>query len=177
MTARARRGSLILVVLLLATLGFAPANAHTNLVSTSPSDGQTLSKAPASVSLRFAADLLDAGARIVAKDDAGAPVTLGQATVDGNTLSADWPSTADSGRYTVSYRTVASDGHPLEGSFAFRIKGTETIAEPSASPVAAEQTAQTEQPGAQSGVNPLVWILLGAGVAGIGVVIWRARAD
>lgn len=188
MPAPARRGWVLLTALLFVMLSSAPATAHTNLISTNPPDCQTLTTAPQSVSLRFAADLLTAGARLVAKDASGTQVALGEATVDGGTLTAAWPASTTSGQFSVAYRAVASDGHPLEGSFAFSIEppkgssGTPEASAPppesavpldSASPAAAEQPANPES----SGVNPLVWGLLVAGVLGIAALIWRARAD
>lgn len=122
MPATRRRGWVLVVAALMALFTVAPAAAHTSLISTDPADGQTLKKPPATVSLRFAEPLLDAGARMVAKDTAGATIDLGPAQVQGQTLTAQWPATADSGTYTVAYRAVAGDGHPLEGRFSFSIE-------------------------------------------------------
>lgn len=183
MPAPTHRGWVLLAALLFAMLSSAPAAAHTNVISTNPSDGQSLSAAPQSVSVRFAADLLTAGARLVATDASGTQVDVGEATVDGGMVTATWPTSATSGQFTVAYRAVARDGHPLQGSFEFGIapkKGSadtpEASAPPpldSASPAAAQEPANSEP----SGVNPLVWALLAAGVLGIAALIWRARAD
>ena len=184
MPATRRRGWVLVVAALMALFTVAPAAAHTSLISTDPADGQTLKKPPATVSLRFAEPLLDAGARMVAKDTAGATIDLGSAQVQGQTLTAQWPATADSGTYTVAYRAVAGDGHPLEGRFSFSIESATRSPEPpapaesavtaspevSASPVA----AATEQ---NSGINPLVWVLAALALLGGGIFIWRSRAD
>lgn len=184
MPAIQRRWWVLLVAALMALFPVAPAAAHTSLISTDPADGQTLKKPPAAVSLRFAEPLLDAGARLVAKDANGATLDLGPAQVQGQTLTAQWPTTADSGSYTVAYRAVAGDGHPLEGRFSFSIESATRSLEPpapaesavtpapdvSASPV----SAATEETG---GINPLVWVLAVLALLGGGVFIWRSRAD
>jgi methionine-rich copper-binding protein CopC len=52
----------------------------------------------------------------------------GCVTVDGDTASMPVSLTA-AGKYTVAYRIVSNDGHPIEGSFSFRFDGLDS-AEP-----------------------------------------------
>ncbi len=184
MPATQRRGWVLLVAALMALFTVAPAAAHTSLISTDPADGQTLKKPPATVSLRFAEPLLDAGARMVAKDSTGATIELGPAQVQGQTLTAPWPTAADSGTYTVAYRAVAGDGHPLEGRFSFSIESATRSPEPpapaeSAVPPAPDVSASpvSAATGQSTGINPLVWVLAAVALLGGGVLIWRSRAD
>lgn len=149
----------------LTILAAAPAAAHTDLVSSSPKDGATLSSAPQKVSLKFGEDLLTAGDELVAKDAQGVSVELGPSRVDGPTLSAAWPAAAAAGEYRVSYRAVAEDGHPLEGTVTFSV---------SAAP------AQTPQPAAESmSSRPNLWAPLALIVAllAAGAWFWRSRAN
>lgn len=156
-----------------AVFAVAPVAAHTDLESSTPANGATLQKVPEQVTLTFGEDLLAGGDRIVAKDDMGVQINLGPTQVKGPQLSATWPATADGGTYTVSYRAVAADGHPLEGRIRF------TIVTESAAPVASPTpvAAQTTEP-EQSATNP--WIIAGpvlliAVLAAGGLFVWRSR--
>jgi methionine-rich copper-binding protein CopC len=181
MPAPFRRMWVLLAAVALAVVSIAPAAAHTDLLSSDPEDGQTLAAPPERVTLRFGQDLLTAGAQIVAKDDTGVKVGLGPAEVSGSRVSATWPGTADGGAYTVSWRAVAADGHPLEGRFTFTVVAEQVSApasqapvqEPSpvASPVASEQ----DQGG--SGFNPLLPAVFIVLVAAVGLFVWRSRGD
>lgn len=157
-------------------LAVSPAAAHTDLVSSEPSDGQTLRKPPRTISLTFGENLLSAGSRLVAQDADGAAVTIGSPQVDGAVLSAAWPSSAAQGAFTVSYRTVAADGHPLEGKVRFTIAAPAPASATPAtqvSPAAGTVPDQTSQT-----VNPaLIWgpLLLVVLLAGAGVFVWRSR--
>lgn len=172
-----RRGWVFLVALALALAPALPATAHTDLVSTNPADGQTVDNPPEQVRLRFVEDILDGGARVVARDEEGVNVAVGQPRVDGTVLSVSWPSTADSGRYTVAWRAVSDDGHPLEGQFVFTIRAqNESSEQPQAQQSAVPaQPVSAEEP--QAGVNLLLPGLLIIVVAAVGFFVWRSRAD
>lgn len=176
MPAPERRRWVLAFAMLLAIVTAAPAAAHSDLISTDPTDGQSLAQPPADVSLRFGEDLLPAGYRLVAKDADGVVVALGETEVDGAVLSATWPASAASGQYRVAYRAVAADGHPLEGSFTFTIKGPKAATDtpvPEASPSPASAPAPAEG----SGVNPWLPIGLVAALLVAGVFVWKSRAD
>ncbi len=173
MLAPIRGGWVLLVAVALALVPVLPAAAHTDLISTNPDAGSSLDSPPEQLLMRFAEDILDGGARVVARDESGADVALGTPRVDGAVLSAQWPATADSGRYTVAWRAVGDDGHPLEGQFAFQIRTAEQpAAQPS--PVAAEEVVADEP---QQGVNLLLPALLVVVVGAVGFFVWRSRAD
>lgn len=148
----------------------APVTAHTELQSSDPANGATLQTVPETVTLTFGEDLLAGGDRIVAKDDTGVQVNLGPSQVKGANLSANWPATADGGTYTVSYRAVAADGHPLEGRIRF------TIVTESAAPVASPTPASAQAE--QTSTNPWIIaapVLLIAALAAGGLFVWRSR--
>lgn len=164
----------LLAAAVVTVLAAAPAAAHTELESSDPANGTTVQTAPEQVRLVFGEDLLAQGDQLVAKDDTGVQVALGPTQVNGAQLYASWPATADAGNYTVSYRAVAEDGHPLEGRIKFTIAtesaAPETTPTPAASP-AAKQTQQTT-------TNPWLIaapVLLIAALAAGGLYLWRSR--
>ncbi|ROS73768.1 hypothetical protein EDF24_2769 [Curtobacterium sp. PhB130] len=136
---RSVRMSLFAVVVGLTSLVLAdPADAHSALVSSNPTDGQTVHAPIDRVDLTFSeAPLtgLDAGLRIEVRDGAGADVSTGEVLVDGTTMSKAVALT--DGAYTVRWRYVSPDGHPITGELGFTAAlraTTPTAAAPSVSP-------------------------------------------
>jgi len=123
---RSARMSLVAIVVALTGLvglaSAAPAEAHSALESSDPTDGQTITTPIDRVGLTFSeAPLtgLDAGLRIEVRDAAGTDQATGDVTVDGTTMSR----TVDlqDGAYTVLWRYVSPDGHPVTGELGFTV--------------------------------------------------------
>lgn len=129
---RSARMPLLAIVVGLTSLVLAdPAEAHSALVSSDPVDGSTVSTPIERVDLTFSeAPLtgLDAGLRIEVRDEAGADVSTGEVLVDDVTMSK--AVSLSDGPYTVLWRYVSPDGHPITGEFGF------TAVLPSPTPVA-----------------------------------------
>lgn len=104
-----------------ALVAAAPAQAHDEVVATSPEDGATLTSVPASVSLTFSDEVEELGAAVVVTDAAGARVGDGAPTVDGRTVTQALLPDAAPGTVTVAYRIVSGDGHPVTGTWTFTL--------------------------------------------------------
>lgn len=132
------RGAVVAVLVLLATVGFAlPAAAHASLIGSDPADGATLATAPARVTLTFDDTLEDLGAVVTVTGPDGAEYQAGDAVVDGVTLSTAVQPLPAAGTYSVAYRVVSDDGHPVEGQLRFALAAApaSTPAGPATSPV------------------------------------------
>ena len=104
------------------TIAFAPAaSAHDELTSTTPKNGATVTSAPSSLELTFAEKPLAVGNQISVKAPNGS-TSKATPKVDGSTVSAPFAGHGD-GAYTVTWRVVSSDGHPISGSYTFTLKG------------------------------------------------------
>ncbi|WP_345962956.1 copper resistance protein CopC [Streptomyces sp. BRB040] len=130
----------VLVLLLLGGAG--PASAHAALASTDPGDGTVLRRAPAHVTLTFSESvgLRDDSFRVL--DPGGHRVHTGEAgRADGraDTARVALPGELGEGTYTVAWRVVSADSHPVSGAFTFSV-GTPSQ---SAAPV---DTGPTEDP-------------------------------
>jgi len=159
-------GSALGVVLLLVSPA-APASSHTDLVSATPASGSTVDAVPAGVQLAFATPVQARLAQVVVTDVEGEDHVVGpvasfdtrvEARVDG--LRA--------GRYTVAYRVVAADGHPVVGRYAF------VVAAGSVASTATAGASGASAPAASTGGRPWLVPLLG-GVAVASVVVLRLR--
>jgi methionine-rich copper-binding protein CopC len=104
-------GSLALFV------GMMPAEGHASLLSSTPADGEQIATAPATVELTFSEDV-DSGFVAVTAPD-GSTVKTSDPRIDGAEMVADLAKSDQHGRYTVAYRIVSADGHPVSGKVTF----------------------------------------------------------
>lgn len=111
-------------VLVLLLAGAAPASAHAALRSTDPDDGSLVRTAPRHVTLTFteSVGLLDDSFRVFGPDQRR--VHTGEAThADGrsDTARVGLPGKLAEGTYTVAWRVVSADSHPVSGAFSFSV--------------------------------------------------------
>ena len=111
-----------------------PASAHTSLVSSLPESGAVLNEVPSEVRLKFNEDLLLVDTknpnRIEVINGIG-QVVSGMTMVDGTEIYTPLDlSFEPSGEYTVKYRVVSADGHPIEGEYQFTVASPEVISAP-----------------------------------------------
>lgn len=115
------------------------ADAHAALKSISPKDGATVTAAPAEVVLTFNEPIGTSFATVaVAGPDGSA--SQGKAAVDGVTVTQALAADLPNGRYTVSFRVVSEDGHPVSDRTTF------TMAVPTATPLPETSTASSTTP-------------------------------
>lgn len=130
--------------LLALSLGFTPAYAHDELVSTNPAADTTLEQAPSELELTYSGDIMDvAGANQVrVTNAAGETVTEGEPEVDGTVVTQDLATQETDDAYTVTWRVVSSDGHPIQGTFTYTVGAG---ADQSTESVVSEET-EAQQP-------------------------------
>lgn len=133
----------VLSVLLLAALGpTSSASAHDAVTGTSPADGQNLDSAPDAIEISFTDTPLSLGSEILVEDAQGTDWTTGEVEIAGNSATQSISPDVPAGEYTVTWRVVSSDSHPIEGTFGFTVAETAAGASPSAtSPSGQSQTA------------------------------------
>lgn len=124
----ARRRWISVFVLITALLGLqlawgvgsSPAFAHAELLETTPGDDAVLDTAPESVELRFnePVQVVDDAMRLFPGD--GTPVPLTARSSD-SAVIIELPDELGNGAYTLAYRVVSADGHPIGGALTFQI--------------------------------------------------------
>ena len=167
-------------VLAAALLGFsAPASAHDAAESSSPAQGATVATAPEQVSVTFNKNPVGIGAQFSIKDSGGAEWADGAVGIVDGTATQKLKAGAPAGAYTVAWRVVSSDSHPIEGTFGFTATAAAAGAAPPGTPAAgalpsaAIPTMGTMQPGtvatpapAADASGPFPWsLVIFAGVA------------
>ncbi|MFE4513267.1 copper resistance protein CopC [Kitasatospora sp. NPDC056783] len=111
-----------LLALMLAGAG--PASAHATLDSTDPRQNSVVATAPQAVTLTFSESVSLSGDSVRVLDPAGKPVDTGDpahADGKGNTARVGLKGGLANGTYTVAWRAVSDDSHPVGGAFTFSI--------------------------------------------------------
>ncbi len=122
MSAHAVRRMVALMAALAGVLLAGPAQAHSDLRSSDPDDGATLTTAPAAVSFTFNEPLLAEGNAITVTEVAtGQRLAVGATEVDVQTATASWPESSPAGEFRAAYRVVSADGHPIDGTITFTV--------------------------------------------------------
>ncbi|MEQ3551742.1 copper resistance CopC family protein [Pseudonocardia nematodicida] len=173
----------IVVVLLAGTvallLGAAPAWAHTELESSSPAEGAQLAQAPPEVTLTFNEDVAADTATVTVTGPDGADAVAGPATAEAGTLTVPLRPLGPAGDYTVDYRVISDDGHPVEGTVPFTLTSPGAAAAPDAPATpAAPAQAPTEQAATtpdDGGAPVWPWILGAVVVVGGGAALALRR--
>ncbi|MFB7247889.1 copper resistance CopC/CopD family protein [Streptomyces populi] len=114
-------GSVLVLVLF---GGVGGASAHAALTGTDPRDGSVLKSAPRQVTLTFSESigLFDDSFRVL--DPENRRVRTGEAEhTDGrsDTAGVTLPRGLGEGTYTVAWRVVSADSHPVSGAFTFSV--------------------------------------------------------
>ncbi|TLM75113.1 copper resistance CopC family protein [Pseudarthrobacter sp. NamB4] len=117
-----------------AVLGLAgPAAAHDAAESSSPSPGASLAAPPEQVSVTFNKNPLGIGAAFSVKDTSGTEWADGPVKIVDKVASQKLRAGGPAGEYTVAWRVVSSDSHPIEGTFGFTAAAAGPVA-PQAAP-------------------------------------------
>ncbi|MEU9109214.1 copper resistance protein CopC [Streptomyces xanthophaeus] len=167
--------ALVTALLALVLGGAGPASAHAGLSSADPVDGSVLATAPQQVTLTFteSVSFSEDSLRVLSPDNERAnPRPAQHVDGKGNTARVELSGELSEGTYTVAWRVVSADGHPISGAFVFSIGApSETAAVVAAGPP--EATAASRLHGffryaAYSGLALLV------GAAAFVLVCWPA---
>ncbi len=180
---RVLAGAVVVAAAMTAALGGASAaSAHDSLVSSSPAEGDSVSSL-SEVRLDFSANLLgaDGGNIVIVVGPDDRRYESACAELAGPTLTVP-VALGDPGDYSVEWRAVSSDGHPVSGVIPFTYDGPRVSDGAEQSPCAsaagvAEAAAAPQSSGGISGLA--LGLALGGGVVVLVgvlvVVILRSR--
>lgn len=101
-----------------------PAAAHTSLVAASPADGSTV-RPPSAIELTYADPVRFAG--VVVLDSRGGHHESGRPRAVDAKVTERIAGTLANGSYTVGWRAVAPDGHPVSGRYRFTVSGSAAL--------------------------------------------------
>ncbi|MEO3789733.1 copper resistance CopC family protein [Nonomuraea sp. B10E15] len=128
--------------------GAAPALAHDALKSSSPAKGAEV-KALDEVELEFTAKVRMPF--VIVRGPGDDQHQLGKPELDGAVVRQAVKGPLPDGKYTIAYRVVSSDGHPIEGEIPFRVEGAQT---PSPGPSPSQEAATSQAPASSVASEP-----------------------
>lgn len=115
-----RRLFLTLLIAAAATIGYAgPASAHAALSGSDPQDGATVTAPPPSVTLSFNEEIVDYAQSISVTGPDTTSYQIGDPIIDGKNLTSRVAPLGTTGAYTLAFRVVSTDGHPITGQISF----------------------------------------------------------
>lgn len=136
------------VALLLAP---SPALAHDVLTGSDPEDGATLETVPEEVVLTFNNAPMEGGegsAIVVTGPDGETQYEDGALAFGDTEVTVGLAPLDEAGEYSIAYRVVSSDGHPIQDTITFSVTD-EAVAEAAPEEPAEEETAEAEEPAAE----------------------------
>jgi methionine-rich copper-binding protein CopC len=156
-----------------------PAEAHTTLTSSNPAKGATVTS-PAQIQLTFADPVRFTG--VVVTDAHGGHHESGKSQAVDNHVTEAVAGPLAAGAYTVGWRVVAPDGHPVTGEFRFTVKGgggtASSAPSSSAAPAgpATPPAARSTEQGSSAGWWWIGLAILVVALAGGGLALARRRS-
>ncbi len=155
---------------LLASMALAPtAWAHDQVISQSPAPDSTSEAGPIEIKLEFSNDLLEigSGAEIIVTAPDGSIVPASCARLEG-TFATSNTELDQPGSYSVAWRVVSSDGHPIEGSYSFDlVNESGYVNSGSIEPCLIATSSEAEQDSGN------YWLLFGSlGLAAVGLFFY-----
>jgi methionine-rich copper-binding protein CopC len=159
----ARLATVALCTLLPFLLDAGQAQAHDVLVSTQPPSDSTLTAAPPEVTLTFDKPVQLGFTEVEVVGPGTTYWAAGLPTVSGDTVTAPLRPLGPAGRYTIRYRIVSADGHPVSGQAGFTL----TVAgsgSPAAGVVGPRSLQAARSPDPVAATSPF-WLWFGTGGA------------
>ena len=135
------------MVFLLSVLMAPTGSAHADLQVSTPEGGESLEVAPEEIRLTFSEELFEELVEISILDAAGdlySTIKVEQTPPPGTDVIFPWPPQAPPGEYSIAYRVVSADGHPVTGTVSFSYAAT------APEPSALEPSSSDSAPSAQS---------------------------
>ena len=171
-----RRSLAGVLALLLVFFGTSTAAfAHDAVTATSPSDGATVATVPDEIQITLSNTPAVIGSQVVVADEAGTNWATGDVQVLDKVASQALRPGAPAGKYTVQWRLVSSDSHPIEGTFSFTAtaagSGSPVSAGAGAGPVVSVQAQPEPQTAPVADSSTVPWSIIGLVVVLLGLVV------
>jgi methionine-rich copper-binding protein CopC len=120
-TKYARVATVAILTLLPFALDAGQAQAHDTLVSTQPAGNSTITAGPPEIRLTFDKPVQTGFTEVEVTGPGSTYWAAGPPSVNGDTVTAPLRPLGPTGRYTIRYRIVSADGHPVSGQAVFTL--------------------------------------------------------
>jgi len=121
-------------------------SAHTSLSSSNPTEGQVVTENLEQITLDFATTIEELSTMELVKD--GNKITLGEIKVENKQLIGRISDSLDNGSYTIHWKIIGEDGHPISGEINFSVQTDQSQSE--TNPSIPEENQDTQEQNGQS---------------------------
>lgn len=136
-----------------------PASAHTRLVASVPAGGATVTEAPAVIRLEFDGTIESSFGGVQVFDPAGLRVEeQAPPTIRGRVVELVLTPIEEAGTYTVVFRVISADGHPVEARYSFLFEPPVQATTTSTSPAPRVDPNDIELDDAGRGSDAGLWL-------------------
>ncbi|MFM1986327.1 MAG: hypothetical protein RIS18_544 [Actinomycetota bacterium] len=153
----------LLGISVLCIFSLAPAQAHTELVSVEPATDQVMLTLPSEIKLTFGESVIAEGTFASVTTSSGSVETT--VRVEAAEVYVSIPTDVVGPDITISWKTVAADGHPLDGEVVYKLAEARDVATPEVTTMEEEPvviSAPVEEN--SSNISWLQWLSLGASI-------------
>lgn len=178
-----KRKELIPVILLMSLVVFPKSVfAHTKLISSSPAANEVVRNEVSEISMVFSTEVEPLSSFEV-KDQNGNSYAVSDIQIEKEQMKGTLKKPLPSGSYTVNWKIVGRDGHPISGSYSFNVEVqavaetpqpaqsvASSPAEPSgtsSSSPSGEEQAIEKQSQQENATSTNTWVIAGVIVAGL----------
>jgi methionine-rich copper-binding protein CopC len=153
---------ILFISLFIALLNLNPAQAHTELVSVEPSTDQVMLTLPSEVKLTFGESVIAEGTFASIATAAGSVETT--VRVEAAAVYVAIPADLVGPDVTISWKTVAADGHPLDGETVYKLAENRVEVTPEVTTMEEPVAISAEVEENSSSISWLQWLALGASI-------------
>ena len=143
-------------------LSISPVLAHTELVSVEPATDQVMLTLPSEIKLTFGEAVLAEGTFASITTSAGSVETT--VRVEAADVYVAIPADLVGPDVTISWKTVAADGHPLDGETVYKLAENRGEATPEVTTVEEPVAISAPVEENSSNISWLQWLALGASI-------------
>lgn len=146
-----RLGAPLLLAGLLLLGAAPPATAHAALIGSDPRDGASLATAPQALSLTFSEAIQAGFSEVTVVGPGGRQWQSAEPSAGGAVVTVPVRPLGPAGEYTVGYRVLSADSHPVQGSISFTLTQPGPGASQAPSPAPAAPGGGDSAPAAGAG--------------------------
>ena len=153
---------ILLISLFIALLYLNPAQAHTELVSVEPATDQVMLTLPPEIKLTFGESVIAEGTFASITTAAGSVETT--VRVEAADVYVAIPADLIGPDVTIAWKTVAADGHPVDGKTVYRLAEARSEATPEVTTMQEPVVTSAPVEENSSSISWLQWLSLGASI-------------
>ncbi|MFJ5758610.1 copper resistance protein CopC [Neobacillus sp. NPDC093182] len=120
--------------------------AHSHLEDSTPKNGEIVTESLTAITLTFET-AIEPTSSFTLMDEKNAFIPLSEVSINGDQLIANVEDNLTNGAYTINWKIIGEDGHPLEGDIPFTVQLPDNAAPPEQSetepPASDVTTAET----------------------------------